>query len=128
MKLRFKDNSIRFRVTQSDLTQLIDTGRVEKTIYFAPDENLKMTYALEHHPSATCASVRYHASHLKVVLPTADVRTWGPSDQVGIYATVDLGMHGNLEILVEKDYACLDLSDADNHDTFPNPGICAVSQ
>jgi hypothetical protein len=128
MKLRFKDSSLRFRITQSDLANLIDTGRIEKTIYFAADENAGLTYALEHQPSSICATLRYQAPELTVVLSTAEVRAWGSSDQVGIYATVDLGAHGSLNILVEKDYACVDLSDADNHDTFPNPGICAVSQ
>lgn len=30
-----------------------------------------------------------------------------------------------LELILEKDFACLDRSDADNHDTFPNPFIGA---
>jgi len=128
MKLRIKDNSLRFRVTQSEMVGLIETGRIEKTVFLGPDEKSRWTYALEHQPSSTCATLRYEAPELTVVLSTADVRTWGPSDEVGIYATVDLGAHGNLDILVEKDYACLDSSDANNHDTFPNPAICAVSQ
>lgn len=48
---------------------------------------------------------------------------WAQSDQVGIYVTLDLGLHGNLDLVVEKDFACMDLSDADNLDTFPNPKI-----
>jgi hypothetical protein len=34
-----------------------------------------------------------------------------------------MNMEGNrsLDLIVEKDFACLDLSDADNEDTFPNP-------
>jgi hypothetical protein len=27
----------------------------------------------------------------------------------------------NLEVAIEKDFACLDLSDQDNEDTFSNP-------
>jgi hypothetical protein len=27
--------------------------------------------------------------------------------------------------MVEKDYACLDLGDAENAGTFPNPNACA---
>jgi hypothetical protein len=47
-------------------------------------------------------------------------------NQVGIYATVDRGENGTLNLVVEKDFACLDLSDADNLDTFPNPELGAV--
>ena len=39
---------------------------------------------------------------------------------------VDLGSNEGPDIIVEKDFACLDLSDADNHDTFPNPQLGAV--
>jgi hypothetical protein len=31
-----------------------------------------------------------------------------------------------LTVAIEKDFACLDLSDAENHDTFPNPQIEAA--
>jgi len=41
-------------------------------------------------------------------------------------ATVDVGPRGTLDLIVEKDFACLDGSDADNLETFANPtGICA---
>jgi hypothetical protein len=126
MKLRFKDNSLRFRLAQSELAMLIGAGRIEKTIYFGPDEDASLTYALEHRFSSKSASIRYQASEVTVVLSTAEVSTWQDSDQVGIYATLDLGPRGALEILVEKDYACLDLSDGENIDTFPNPKACAL--
>ena len=39
-----------------------------------------------------------------------------------------MNMEGNrsLDLIVEKDFACLDLSDADNEDTFPNPNSGAI--
>jgi|ERR1700722_10123914 len=127
MKLRINDNSLRFRISQSELANLVDSGRTEKTIYFAPDGDSQLTYALQCRPSSTHATLLYQPGKITVVLSTDEVKAWGGSEQVGIYATVDVYPHGTLDILVEKDYACLDLSDADNHDTFPNPGICAVT-
>jgi hypothetical protein len=50
----------------------------------------------------------------------------GGDGQIGIYSAVNLGGREMLDVIVEKDFACLDLSDADNHDTFPNPQIGAV--
>ena len=63
---------------------------------------------------------------MTIVLRTEEVKAWEGSSQVGIYSTVDLGERGLLDILAEKDYACLDLSDAENIDTFPNPSAGAV--
>ena len=35
--------------------------------------------------------------------------------------TLDMGSAGSLEVVVEKDFACLDRSDEDNSDSFANP-------
>jgi len=39
---------------------------------------------------------------------------------VGIYGDVDTGI-SRLAVIVEKDFACLDRSERDNIDRFPNP-------
>jgi hypothetical protein len=46
--------------------------------------------------------------------------------EVGIYATVNLGHTGSLDVMIEKDFACLDRSDAENVDTFTNPNAATV--
>jgi hypothetical protein len=125
MKLRLKDNSLRLRVSQSELARLIDAGHIESSIYFAQDETSKFTYALELDPAAERTALRYAPHNVTVVVATAEAVLWGKTEQVGIYATVDIGPRGSVDILVEKDYACLDLSDAENADTFPNPNTCA---
>ena len=126
MKLRIKGNSLRFRVTRSELAKLIDTGRIGETIFFSPDEYSSLTYALELQPSSNSATLRYRQSEIVIVLSTQEVGGWADSDRVGIYATLDLGARGTLDLLVEKDFACLDLSDAENVDTFPNPNAGAA--
>jgi hypothetical protein len=126
MKIRIKGNSLRFRVTQSELARLVDEGRIDETIYFSSSEDSRLTYVLEHQSSSPSTTLRYQPPEVAIVLTTADLRTWGESDQVGIYAAADLGIHGVLDLLVEKDFACLDLSDAENIDTFPNPATGAV--
>jgi hypothetical protein len=77
MKLRIRGNSLRYRVTRSELEKLIDTGRIEETIYFSLDEGSRLTYALEHHSVSTSATLRYRSSELAIVLSTQNVRTWG---------------------------------------------------
>ena len=126
MKIRIKGNSLRFRVTQSELARLMGEGRIEETIYFSMRGDSRVTYVLEHQASSSSTTLRYQPPEVAIVLSTAALKTWGESDQVGIYAAADLGSHGVLELLVEKDFACLDLSDAENIDTFPNPASGAV--
>jgi hypothetical protein len=123
MKLRIKDNTLRFRVSRPELARLLTSGRISSTIRFAPGLWAKWTYTLEHRPDKTSATLEFKTTEVVVVLPTADVHAWSECDLVGIYETCDLGDGEHLDLLVEKDFACLDLSDADNEDTFPNPAM-----
>jgi hypothetical protein len=122
MKLRIKGNSLRLRVSRSETTRLMQTGRIEETILFGAEDDAKLTYALEHSGATTELSVRYRPLEVAVMLSTEEARRWSNSDQVGFYR--DIAIRGEvLAVLVEKDFACLDGSDADNEDTFENPNI-----
>ena len=124
-KLRIKGNSLRLRVTRSEVSQLIAAGRVEKTIQFSPNEQSFLTYALVSESGLMSPQVRSTAREVVIALPQQEGATWAGSDQVGIYAIINLGLPGTLSLSVEKDFACMDLSDADNLDTFPNPQLAA---
>lgn len=126
MKLRIKGNSLRLRVSRSEVTRLIDTGHIEETIFFGPSEHARLTYALEHGPDLMGPTLRYRPPEVVIILPREEATTWAGSNQVGIYGTVDLGPVRALDLIVEKDFACLDLSDADNLDTFPNPDAARI--
>jgi hypothetical protein len=103
------------------VSTLIAADRVEETIYFSPDDQPCLTYALTCDPTATSPQIRSTASEILVLLPRDQATAWADSDQVGIYAAIDLGPRGPLDLVVEKDFACLDLRDANNIDAFPNP-------
>jgi hypothetical protein len=56
-----------------------------------------------------------------ILLPAEEAKVWGTTDQVGIAENISLGNLGSLGLLVEKDFACLDRSERDSVDAFPNP-------
>ena len=120
MKLRIQGNSLRLRITPSEMTRLLSNGRIEETIYFGPDADAAMTYALEHNTQAAAMSLRYTPREIAIMLSSADARQWAGGQEVGIYGEAPTS-HGTLSLAVEKDFACLDKSDADNIDTFPHP-------
>jgi hypothetical protein len=123
MKLRLQANSVRLRLKQGEVARLVEKGVVEETIRFFPGRDV-LAYRLELVESATVLSARLKGSELLVEVPAADARKWAAdATQVGIEAVQPAGAdaeHG-LTILVEKDFACLDGSDEQNVDTFPNP-------
>jgi len=80
-----------------------------------------LTYALQQDQSLSRPAVQYALNRVTILIPTHHVISWGTSDQVGIAEEIGLGNLGSLGLLIEKDFACLDRSDKDNEDTFPNP-------
>ena len=124
MKLRIKGDSLRLRISPSEMTRLLQSGRVEETVRFGPQHDAKLTYALltteEDGGYAATMTLRYQPQELAVVLAAAKARAWADGSQVGIYAEVNNGA-GKLDLAVEKDFACLDKSSMENQDTFPNP-------
>lgn len=126
MKLRIGGNSIRLRILRSEVARLIEGGRIAETVYLGAGDESSLTYALESESESSAVRLRYESSEIAIVLPKDEARSWAETERVGIYATVDVGAHGTLNLIVEKDFACLDLSDAENQDTFPNPQLGAA--
>ena len=126
MKLRINRNSIRLRLLRSEVANFVETGRIEEVVHFAEGVDACFRYALECESGLEQIEVRSKACEVTVVLPGEVAVSWRDSEEVGIYATVSVGQHGTLDVVVEKDFACLDRSDADNQDTFPHPKLGAV--
>ena len=117
MKLRVRHNFLRLRLTQGEVRQLRDMGRLTEVIEFSPDQHL--TYEID---TSTGSEVRaqFREGVISVTIPRISVNIWANSQQVGIEAQQD-----TLRIAVEKDFACVDPADAEeNLDTFPNPKTC----
>lgn len=120
MKLRIKGNSMRLRISPSEMTRLLATGRVEETIQFGTDDDAKLTYALEHGPLVGEMTLRHKGQTVAVVISTQCAQEWADSDQVGMYGVISVGQD-RLELAVEKDFACLDKSEGENRDTYAHP-------
>jgi hypothetical protein len=121
MKLRIKGNSIRLRVSRSELERFLSGSRIEETVHFAPETDARLIYALESARQAVPVVVRYQPQAVTVVLSEDQARIWSGENEIGVYTSVEIGAAGALEVIVEKDFACLDRSDEDNSDTFANP-------
>lgn len=123
MKLRIKGNTLRLRLTRPEVARLHDTGRVEDAITFGAEPGETLTYALEASPDAAEVSARLSDGRITVWLPSDAARRWADTDQVGIEAEQRTGAGDGsaaLQILVEKDWACIDGREVDA-DAFPNP-------
>jgi len=115
MKLRIRHNSIRLRLTQTEVAQLRDAGAVEEYIEFS--QGHRLTYRITAQGQAlTC---EYQDGNIVLAVPKPMVDAWANSSQVGMESD------GPLRLAIEKDFQCLDPAHPEeNVDTFPNPKAC----
>jgi hypothetical protein len=121
VKLRIKGNSLRLRVTRSELDRLLAGEPIEEAIHFSPAPESALRYVLRVDPVSKGTHISYIDGEIDVSVSSEQARVWNEETQVGIYTTLDLSSAGALKIAIEKDFACLDGRDEDNHDTFANP-------
>jgi hypothetical protein len=126
LKLRIKGNSLRLRVSRSELARFLAGEEIAETIRFAAAQEAKLTYALARGTQASAAIVRYRPQEVTVLLSEEQAQSWSQENEVGVYTLVDIAPEGLLELIVEKDFACLDRSDENNKDTFANPLMGSV--
>lgn len=118
MKLRIRGDSIRLRLTQSEVKKLAEEGRVEESTRFGPDD--RFTYAIS--VGGAELSAKLSTRGIEVTVPGEVARSWATSDSVGIEGARELGDGSSFRILVEKDFACLTTRPhEDDTDAFPNP-------
>jgi hypothetical protein len=121
MKLRLQSNSIRLRLKQSEVDRFLHTGRVEERIVFGTGDQESFHYLLETNDAVSAPKGTIAPGSVVVQIPTADALKWALTNQIGIEGEQTIDSKTSLRILVEKDFACLDGSEEQNADTFPNP-------
>ena len=126
MKLRLRNNSIRFRLTQSEVARLAEDGTVEEAINFGPLPTEALTYVLSASADSDAIKAEFNGERIEVFIPKTAVDLWSSTDQVGIEAVQNID-NGKLQILIEKDFRCLEpRTGGDDEDTFPNPQQCVA--
>lgn len=118
MKLRIRGNSIRLRLTQTEVQRIGEGETVQEQIDFA----FPLVYALVPSDEVADLAADYEDHILQVKVPSALAHAWAVTDQVGMEATMSLREGANLYVLVEKDFQCLHRDgDEAEQDNFPNP-------
>lgn len=118
MKLRIKGNSIRLRLKQGEVAQLVQGKEVSEEVQFTPMDKFSYSAQPWH---LDIIQAKYEKDKLTVYLPEAAVKQWAESDQVSMDYQQE-NETGGLKILVEKDFVCLTVRPGeDESDSFPNP-------
>jgi len=122
MKMRIHGNSIRLRLSRSEVEELEQSGRVGDKISFGPNPNDSVTYGLEADPSARSVFAHRSPDSITIFVPKDKASEWTSSELVGFEGNQDIGNGDSLSILVEKDFQCLQAREGeDESGNFPNP-------
>ena len=119
MKLRIKGNSIRFRLTQSEVEIVEQIGLVKDQIKFS--NSISLEYEIKAVTGLEYVEAIYSENKITLKVNESLIRDWAHSDQVTISSSLDLSSNENLTILIEKDFKCLSPRDEDESDMFPHP-------
>ncbi len=117
MKLRIRGNSIRLRLTRSEVARLVNEGVVSEQVRFDADAVLQYSIASIGNGEGEAISAALDGPHIRVQAHKAVVERWAQSDEVGFESAPAAA----LKIIVEKDWTCLTPRTGDDDDTFPNP-------
>ena len=113
MKLRIEDDTLRLRLSGSEIQEFATTGRVASTVHFGATSAEQLTYALERGSEAPETAVitepvqvHYELGAITILVPFALAKTWVETDQNGFTHDLPLPENQRLRILVEKDLDC----------------------
>ena len=133
MKLRIRENSIRLRLTRSEVERFLKKHFVEMNTHFGPHPHQILTYRLESSLQVQNIEATLNQHKITVRVPRPLGEDWACTEQVALQAEQKIGSQGSLKILIEKDFFCLkprQHEHEDESDMYPNPsgagGVCGL--
>ncbi|ETZ24730.1 hypothetical protein [Pedobacter sp. V48] len=114
MKIRIKGNSLRYRLTKSDVAKLGSEGFLEERSGFV---GKTLVYAIET-INGDVLSADYIGDRIVLSIPKTMVDELNNTERVGFN-----DLNGPVSLLIEKDFTCLDNVEEDQSDNFPNPSL-----
>ncbi len=118
MKIRIKGNSIRIRLTRTEVAKLCEEGNIHETTQF-PSAQFTYEVLLSQEKDALCATLE--DARIRFYLPAKLAENWPINETVGFEEWVNLNENSSLHLLLEKDFQCLEVRAEDESDQYPNP-------
>jgi hypothetical protein len=121
MKLRLKGNSIRLRLSQTDVDNLTTKGGLEEQINFSKD--IALFYRLISRDDLQSPTVSYAENAIDIYIPKDFADGWSGNNVVGTSAHHRTEDGTEIFLLIEKDFKCLDDIEEDQSDNYANPKL-----
>ena len=124
MKIRIKGNSVRFRLTKTEVENFAKDG------VFTSETHLLggvFKYRLQRSEDYTHLAAEWNQADNEIIffIPKSIAQEWTETNEVGFQHIQILPDGTELFLLLEKDFVCLDNTFEDQSDNYPNPNaVC----
>lgn len=120
MKIRIKGNFVRYRLTKTEVETFCKTGYYQETTQF---NEKTLTYALKAKEGLEGLGAEFKDDTITLLVPSTEQDKWADSKRVGYMNFIVLKNGQKLQLLLEKDFVCLDEVEEDQSDNYPNPRL-----
>ncbi len=121
MKIRILGNSVRLRLSQTEVEQILEKGRVTQKVKFGTKASQELHYTLEK-TDISSIQAAFNTNEICVQIPLIMANNCASSNEVSLESHMPIEAEEQLRILVEKDFKCIDARKGeDESDLFPNP-------
>ncbi|WP_405410776.1 DUF7009 family protein [Maribacter sp. Asnod1-A12] len=120
MKIRIKGDSIRFRLTQTEVKSLSENGKINDHTNFGI---IKFNYGVVLNSAIEQLRISFENNSIILEMPEATGKTWFTNDIITYDHTMKTSSGNDLYLLLEKDFTCLDNTIEDQSDNYPNPKL-----
>lgn len=118
MKIRIKGNSVRFRLTKTEVATFCQAGIYTETTHF---NTQTFTYTLKAKETKEILECDFNGNAITMYLSHDEQSKWAKSYRVSYESVIKLSNGKELSLLLEKDFVCLDDRGEDESDNYPNP-------
>ncbi len=123
MKIRIKGNSIRYRLTKTEIANFGKNGYLEERTEFPGGPSFY--YRLERNGGIENLEASFSGNKICIAVPGKMADEWTTTDIVGYDHKMKMGEEKELFLLIEKDFVCLDHTLEDQSDNYENPNkVC----
>ncbi len=119
MKIRIKGNSLRIRISKTEVDDFCKNGHLEERTEFGGNT---FCYSLERAGNEGELNADFANGTITMFVPGHLVKDWDTNNTVGFSHNKPLPAGGSLFLLLEKDFKCIDSSvPEDQSDNYDNP-------
>ena len=119
MKLRTLNNTIRFRLSMSDLHGLNENGSIVEDLNFGLGKSF--SYGIQKIDQESIVALDRMHDGLVLNVQSQAIEKLFQTDEIGIYDEIEEKEMPSLKISIEKDFKCLTPRSEDESDLYPNP-------